>query len=430
MLVEGGMPAKKRLAKTGASEENGGMQNPDNSPLVVQRWPSETPLTWLVGFLAAFIWFILVFSIFGIIYAGFIFLALFLAHVGFITHVRGSAVKLSPEQFPEIHESVQRLAQRIGFEKVPDAYILQEGGALNALATRFFKSNLLILFSDLLEACGNNIDARDLIIAHELGHLKEGHLKWHWFLLPGLIYPFLGQALSRAREYTCDRYGFAAARNKEAALQGLAILAAGAQRGPQVNLQALAHQVRDINTGWLTLGQWLGSHPPLSRRLIALNPGLAPSQNYSQDGILRALGIIGLVYVLPIFLLVFALIGFSVFNLKNLPTKTKATDKIDTGAAEISEKRKQAKQDILELARFVEQGWKATGKFPKDINELYDKWNEAHPEKAEPLDPLTNQAYHYTVFEDGENYELWSNGPDQEKNTNDDIFTTHKKMTE
>lgn len=416
------------------------------NPIIVKRWPSETPLTWIVGFFSVLIWFVLIFSIFGLIYALFIFLVLFLAHVSFVTHVRGSSVKLSPEQFPELHQAVQSLALRMGFTQVPDAYIMQEGGALNALATRFFKSNMLILYSDLLAACGSNTDARDFILAHELGHLREGHLRWHWFLLPGLVYPFLGQALSRAREYTCDRYGYAAAQNKDAALQGIAILAAGAEKGPHVNLEALAHQVKDLNTGWLTLGQWLGTHPPLARRLIALNPNFAPSKNYSEDGVIKAIGIIALVYILPTFLLIAGLVGFSLisskWNSKNMQAPvTQAVDEMEEDESEseassetkpkdMAELRKQARQDILDLARFVEEEWKKTGKFPKDVNELYDNWNDIHPEHFEPQDPLTNKAYHYTTFEKGKNYEIWTNGPDGKKNTKDDIFTTHTKMTE
>src|SRR5262249_33428934 len=155
-------------------------------------------------------------------------------------------IRLGPDQFPDLHASVETMAKRMGFEKTPEAYLMQQGGALNALATKFFKSNMIVLFSDLIEACGENTAAQDMIVAHELGHLKEGHLKWHWFLLPGLLCPFLGQALSRAREYTCDRYGLAGAGDKKGGLIGLTILAAGAERGPQVNLKAMALQVERL----------------------------------------------------------------------------------------------------------------------------------------------------------------------------------------
>jgi hypothetical protein len=46
---------------------------------------------------------------------------------------------------------------------------MQAGGNLNAFATRFRKANFVVLYSELLSACGDNTAARDMIIAHELG---------------------------------------------------------------------------------------------------------------------------------------------------------------------------------------------------------------------------------------------------------------------
>src|SRR5258705_8404543 len=146
---------------------------------------------------------------------------------------------------------------------VPETYLMQAGGSLNAFATRFLRSHMVVLFSDLLEACGDNTAARDMIIAHELGHIKSGHLRWRWFLLPAGVIPFLTSALSRAREYTCDRYGLAGAGNADGAGLGLAILAAGASHGPLVNRAELVRQrVTVSRSGWMTLGEWFGTHPP------------------------------------------------------------------------------------------------------------------------------------------------------------------------
>ncbi|HSA60254.1 MAG TPA: M48 family metallopeptidase [bacterium] len=265
----------------------------------IEPWPMEKPLLWLAGVFSFFVWFALAITVFGLVYLAFIGLFLFIGHVIFIAHVRGSAVKIGPDQFPDLHQSVERLARRMGFDKAPDAYVMQAGGLLNALATKLFRDNFIILYSDLLEACGEDTSARDMIVAHELGHIKEGHLKYLWFLLPGMFVPFLGSALSRAREYTCDRYGLAGAGRKDGALRGLAILAAGAERGPTVNLQALARQVEDLNAGWLTIGTWLSSHPPLADRVIALEESLKPAGFTGSRGTYRALALIGAVYVLP-----------------------------------------------------------------------------------------------------------------------------------
>jgi Zn-dependent protease with chaperone function len=188
--------------------------------VVVERWPSELPLLALVILASLSIWALLALTIVGAIYALFIGLVLFLAHLGFVAHLRGSAVRLGPAQFPELHARVEAQAQRLGLKQMPEAYLMQAGGALNALATRFLRSHMIVLFSDLLDACGDNDSARDMIIGHELGHIRAGHLRWQWFLAPGLFLPFLGSAYSQAREYTCDRYGMALSRDRMRALPG------------------------------------------------------------------------------------------------------------------------------------------------------------------------------------------------------------------
>src|SRR2546430_10977084 len=61
---------------------------------------------------------------------------------------------------------------------------------------------------------------------------------------------------------TCDRYGCAAAGDREAALLGLAILSAGGRYGLHVNHAALMRQRHDLRSVWMLIGEWLGSHPP------------------------------------------------------------------------------------------------------------------------------------------------------------------------
>ena len=259
----------------------------------VERWPSELPLLSLCILVSLGIYLLLAISVVGLVYVilfGLFFLG---AHAVLVAYVRGSAVRLGPQQFPALHRRIEEIAQRLGLDDVPDAYLMQAGGALNAFATRFFGLNLIVLYSHLLEACGDNEAARDMIIAHELGHIKAGHTQVRWLIAPASLVPFLGTALSRAREYTCDRYGLAGAGDKSGALLGLTVLSAGGRHAPQVNQQALAHQREDLNTGWLTIGEWLGTHPPLSKRLAALEPALLSGLRPSWTGRLRALAIVG-----------------------------------------------------------------------------------------------------------------------------------------
>ena len=275
-------------------------------PLKVSRWSSERPLLVLVWLAAIGLWIVLAVSLIGIAYAALLGVFFFVVHVMFITNLRGNAVRLSPDQMPELYARVVALSERIGLPKVPEAYVVQAGGSLNALATKFLRSNFIVLFSDLLEACGDNTEARDFIIAHELGHLRAGHLRLRWLLLPGLFVPFLGTGYSRACEYTCDRYGLAAISDTEQALDGLCILAAGGKYGPTVNRRALVAQRSALNTIWMKIGHWLSTHPPIAHRLAALQPSLAEGR---LGGMAAAIGA-ALVLVLVILVPLAATFGF------------------------------------------------------------------------------------------------------------------------
>ncbi|MDT8367906.1 MAG: M48 family metallopeptidase [Longimicrobiales bacterium] len=260
--------------------------------------------------MSAATWLILTVSVIGIAYALFIAAFFFVSHLAFVAYVRGSAVKVGPRQFPQLHARVHALATEMGME-MPAVYIMQAGGTLNAFATRFLRREMVILFSDLLEACEGNDGARDMIVAHELAHLKCKHLRWMWFTLPGHFVPFLGSALSRAREYTCDRYGAAGAGDLAAARLGLVILSAGPQLAPRVDQGEFVRQRADMNTGLMTIGEWFGSHPPLSKRIAAIDPGVDETAYSPTKGRLIAVTMLILVGSLG---LVTMIVGAYAFN--------------------------------------------------------------------------------------------------------------------
>lgn len=384
------------------------------SPVRVARRPGERPLQVLVWLAAIGLWVVLAVSIVGIVYAALLGIFFFVAHLAFIAHLRGSAVKLGPDQMPELHGRVVELSEQIGLRRVPDAYVVQAGGSLNALATKFLRSNFIVLFSDLLEACGDNTTARDFIVAHELGHLHAGHLRLRWLLLPGLFVPFLGSAYSRACEYTCDRYGLAASGDAERALDGLCILAAGGQHGPRVNRRALVAQRADLNTIWMKLGHWLSTHPPIAHRLAALQPSLGSGRLGGTWASLGALGVVVLTIAVP----TAATIGFvqSLWpalqaSIREQPTTAAVTPTTAPDA------RDRAETAILSLAEVAETFRAETGRLPADVEELYRTWTSLHSEDAAPLDPYDGQRFGYHV-ENGE-FIIWSVGPDPDDSADD-----------
>ena len=236
----------------------------------VPRWHREIPYFTLALVVALPIWTLLIVSIIGIVYALLIGFFILMTHALFVGHVRANGVKLGDRQLPELYQRVQAIAREQGLDEVPDVYVMQAGGLLNALATKFLGRKMIVLFSDLLEACGDNAAARDMIIGHELGHIRAGHLKWQWLIAPGLIVPFLGGALSRAREYTCDRYGLQAARDLRAAELGLTILAVGGRIAPHIDREVYLEQQQELRGFWMGFAQLMSTHPPLMKRIAAV----------------------------------------------------------------------------------------------------------------------------------------------------------------
>jgi Zn-dependent protease with chaperone function len=380
--------------------------------ITVQPWPTERPLYVFTLLIALALWVVLTITVVGLVYAAMFAVLFFVLHVGFIAYVRGSAVRLGPDQFPELHAAVVRMAGRIGLDPLPEAYLMQAGGALNAFATRFLGTNLVVLFSDLLDACGDNTAARDMIIAHELGHVHRGHLRWHWVLLPAGFIPFLLSALSRAREYTCDRYGLAGAGNTEAALLGLAILSAGEKHGPLVNRRVFAAQRAALNTGWMTLGEWLGTHPPLSKRMIALDPALAAgTPRLRPIGAMRAAAIIGLI-LLPL------VAGTWAVAAKLPAIMRQANGKTSVEAVVNPLDSLKIREDLDRLGTFIAEEQAAGRGIPANGRDLSEIWTATYPNEAIPRD-IDSTSYGYYRTRDG--FVLWSNGPDGESKTVDDM---------
>lgn len=408
--------------------------------VTVAPWPTEQLLFALVLIVSLMLWAAILLSIFGAIYGLFIAVALFVVHLLLIVHVRGSGVRLGPRQFPDLDRRVRELALQAGLTDMPAAYLMESGGALNAFATRFLRSRMIVLYTDLLDACGSDRAARDMVIGHELGHIKQGHLDWSVLIAPGMFVPFLGQAYSRARELTCDRWGAALCGDRAGALRGLAILAAGGQHGPKVDLESFAAQRQDLDTGWMTVGRWLSTYPTLAERIAALDAEISQRTAAAGKGPLRALGILAAGCVVPV-VLGTLLVVFAGSKLKAIadaaarPTSglasLGASAATDTSADEDDEPppvetigleaaKSQAQEDLRRLGELLAAAKHAKGEYPADFDALVEFWESELPEEEMPRDPFDGAGYGYTRTDDG-GYRLWSSGPDRESETEDDL---------
>jgi len=187
-----------------------------------------------------------------------------------IGYIKGNAVKINETQFSDIYATVVKQSTALGLSYVPDVYLLQAGGLLNAFATRFMGRNYVVIYSDVLEeAYVDNKAAVDFIIGHELGHIKRNHLTKNMILFPSVFIPFLNAAYSRACEYTCDSIG--ACLSPQGAQQGLLLLAAGKQLYKKVNLDTYVAQTYTEGGFWKWFSEKVSTHPHLTKRLEKFN---------------------------------------------------------------------------------------------------------------------------------------------------------------
>jgi Zn-dependent protease with chaperone function len=210
------------------------------------------------------------------------------ASIAFLSFVSGqtyggmmaNAIKLSENQFPELYVIIRRLSSELNLDEVPDAFLIQEGGEINAFATRlYFRRNYVVFYADVVEVAyrEGDFDSLEFIVAHELAHIKAGHvtLFYNLSIFPIAFVPVLKDllwtALSRAREYTSDRIAIQLVPSGK---KGLIVLSAGEHLYKAVNYEEYLEKARNSEGFWVWSTNLLSTHPVLIRRVRAVNESI------------------------------------------------------------------------------------------------------------------------------------------------------------
>ncbi|MFC4714162.1 M48 family metallopeptidase [Planococcus dechangensis] len=210
-------------------------------------------------------------SVIGIAIALTVFAFILFANVIMLGSIRGNGVKIHERQFPDVYERVQTLAAQMELKKVPDVFVIQSEGALNAFATRFIGRDMVVLYSEVFElAREQGQDELDFIIAHELAHVKRRHVWKNLLILPAGFIPFLSTAYSRSCEYTCDRHAAYTIQNAAAAKRALTLLGIGKKTYLEVNEDAYREQIATESNAIVWLSEVLSTHPRLPKRIQAI----------------------------------------------------------------------------------------------------------------------------------------------------------------
>lgn len=240
-------------------------------------YKNEKPLFRIAVVLSAIFWLGLTIGTFGIllIYLLFGYIFFLFVHSAFISHLKGSGVKISAEQYPDLNEKLVRGCEKVGLKEIPEAYLLRTD-FFNALATKFLGRHFIVLFTDVVDALEEHPGALDFYIGHELGHIHRKHMSWSTFIAPASILPVLGTSLRRAEEYTCDRYGVICCQSTEDIKFAISAMAAGDTRWKSMNLDSYLEQVKSTSGFWMSFHELTSDYPWLTKRMAT---SIAQSKN-------------------------------------------------------------------------------------------------------------------------------------------------------
>jgi Zn-dependent protease with chaperone function len=196
------------------------------------------------------------------------------------TELLGTAVKVSDQQYPRVFEAAKVAGNALRV-KVPVVFAAPSHSfKVKVLGTE--DSPHLIVNMELAET----LDDTELVaaIAHELGHVQNGHILYttalHYlntgaaFFVRWVVQPAIMtlQAWSRRAEVTCDRASLLAVRDLDKTLSSLVRIEMGAEKGSQFNAAEYLRTLPDAKKGGF-IGRYaelFRTHPYVPKRVQAL----------------------------------------------------------------------------------------------------------------------------------------------------------------
>jgi Zn-dependent protease with chaperone function len=205
------------------------------------------------------------------------------------TELLGTAVKVTDQQYPRVFEAAKAAGAALRV-RVPVVFAAPTSSIkVKVLGTE--DAPHLIVNLDLAE----KLDDTELVaaIAHELGHIQNGHILYatalHYltnsaaFFVRWIIQPAIMtlQAWSRRAEVTCDRAALLAVRDHDKTLAAMVRLELGLDKGSAFNAEEYLKAMPDVKKGLGRFAEMFRSHPYVPKRVQALRL-FAESALYAQ----------------------------------------------------------------------------------------------------------------------------------------------------
>jgi Zn-dependent protease with chaperone function len=190
----------------------------------------------------------------------------------------GAAVKVTDQQYPRVYNAAKAAGHALRV-RLPAVYVAPTDSLkIKVLGTE--DAPHLIINQGLAE----RLDDTSLLaaIAHELGHVQNGHIFYatalHYlthsaaFFVRWVVQPAIMtlQAWSRRAEVTCDRAALLAVRDLDRTLQAMVGLELGVENGAAFDAEEYLRTVPDVKKGIGRYGELFRSHPYVPKRVQAL----------------------------------------------------------------------------------------------------------------------------------------------------------------
>jgi hypothetical protein len=188
--------------------------------------------------------------------------------------VRGNAILVSEEHWPELHELVQESQARLGLHGLK-AYVVQDL-VLEQAGMRLGGDDCLLLRSSMVDAAlsRGDLDVLRFHVGRKCGQVAFGHYRFSantLAVIGFLIYPLYAW-YKRCQERSADRAGLWVAGHRQLAHHGLAVLAAGVQIGGHLTPAAARTQLRATkHSFWVRLVGWHTERIFYPQRIVNLD---------------------------------------------------------------------------------------------------------------------------------------------------------------
>jgi hypothetical protein len=202
----------------------------------------------------------------------------FLRRAWWLATLRGHAVAVGPKQYPDLHERLRTVCQRLETAE-PALWLMPLRRYGTSVGLRIGGGGHVVIDSDVVGTFTDHQGALDFFLGRGLAALNAPAQMFGVWLLPATVVPLLGPAWARANEHAADRAGLAACRAKADAALALAYVAAGSRRWKSLSLLDFAAQPGKSNEFLASLMELVSGKPWLSRRIGRLHANATGSRD-------------------------------------------------------------------------------------------------------------------------------------------------------